>query len=624
MRTTAGLKTAQKLTLIGLLALLTAAVVGLVVTGRPSDNSLQTASRQTEFVDRQQVNLQFLETARRLAALAATSEEQQLAQNVVRIADQAVDLAFAAALRATADQYTQTPEVLAIERRISQTQAAIQASQGKVRQLSAAFTSAGGAKQETLRQQIEVAQAEIALYQDALGDAKEDLIRAGGDAHSQIQHLLDEHEAAAHSTASAPTGANSQPAPALSSGSLIGRWQSWSAVRQKRSELLLEQQDALRAADALSHQHDELAQRVEKVGQVASPPELSTDIIAQPVPAGGVTASKQAAGAFLTSLHHLSDDQKNLANLDKQVQYLQELGSVYGQWVLLVKAVERLALHNVIESALWIVLTLLVVFLTNRLIGQFFARLTLERKQRAALRAVARLSVQAVALLVILLVVFGKPSQLSTILGLAGAGLTLVLKDFIVSFLGWFVLMGRNGIRVGDTVEINGVRGEVIEIGLLRTILLETGNWTDAGQPTGRQVSFLNSFAIQGHYFNFSTSGQWLWDELKVLIPASQNPYHHIEKIRDIVAKETEGTTRLAEQEWEGLTRRYGLRSFSAEPTVNVKPTDLGVHVVVRYVTRANERSEVRYRLSHAIVRLLQDVKDLTAAAAMEPAPSKI
>jgi small-conductance mechanosensitive channel len=300
-----------------------------------------------------------------------------------------------------------------------------------------------------------------------------------------------------------------------------------------------------------------------------------------------------------------------------------------------VKAAQRLALHNVIESGLWIVLTLLVVFLTNRLIGQFFARLTLERKQRAALRAVARLSVQAVALLVILLVVFGKPSQLSTILGLAGAGLTLVLKDFIVSFLGWFVLMGRNGIRVGDTVEINGVRGEVIELGLLRTILLETGNWTDAGQPTGRQVSFLNSFAIQGHYFNFSTSGQWLWDELKVLIPASQNPYHHIEKIRDIVAKETEGTTRLAEQEWEGLTRRYGLRSFSAEPTVNVKPTDLGVHVVVRYVTRANERSEVRYRLSHAIVRLLQDVKDLAAAAddaarpagaaaAMEPAPSKL
>ena len=53
-----------------------------------------------------------------------------------------------------------------------------------------------------------------------------------------------------------------------------------------------------------------------------------------------------------------------------------------------------------------------------------------------------------------------------------------------------------------------GVGGEVVEISLLRTTLLETGNWTDSGHPTGRKVTFVNSFAIEGHYFNFSTSGQ--------------------------------------------------------------------------------------------------------------------
>ena len=66
--------------------------------------------------------------------------------------------------------------------------------------------------------------------------------------------------------------------------------------------------------------------------------------------------------------------------------------------------------------------------------------------------------------------------------------------------------MGKNGIRIGDWVEINGVAGEVAEIGLFRTSILESGNWTDQGHPTGRRVSFTNSFAIKGQYFNFTTT----------------------------------------------------------------------------------------------------------------------
>jgi len=69
---------------------------------------------------------------------------------------------------------------------------------------------------------------------------------------------------------------------------------------------------------------------------------------------------------------------------------------------------------------------------------------------------VVRFAVQAVGVLLILFVVLGVPNQMPTIIGLAGAGLTVAMKDFIVAFFGWFMLMGRNGIRVGDWVEING------------------------------------------------------------------------------------------------------------------------------------------------------------------------
>jgi len=165
--------------------------------------------------------------------------------------------------------------------------------------------------------------------------------------------------------------------------------------------------------------------------------------------------------------------------------------------------------------------------------------------------------------------------------------------------------MGRNGIRVGDWVEINGVVGEVVEINLLRTVLLETGNWTDSGHPTGRKVAFVNSFAIEGHFFNFSTSGQWLWDEIEIMVPSNQNPYPIIDAIRKMVTKETEASAHAAEQEWKHATTSYRAQSVSATPAINVRPTTSGVEVHVRYITRANERYAMRAHLYQALVELL-------------------
>ncbi len=212
---------------------------------------------------------------------------------------------------------------------------------------------------------------------------------------------------------------------------------------------------------------------------------------------------------------------------------------------------------------------------------------------------------QTIGVLVILFVFFGVPTQLTTIIGLAGAGLTVALKDFIVAFFGWFVLMGNNGIRVGDWVEIDGVAGEVVEINLLRTILLETGGLIDSAHPTGRRVAFVNSFAIEGHFFNFSTSGQWMWDDLKVAVPSGQDLYPFIDAIQKQVEEMTQANAKLAEQEWRGTTKRYRVQSFSAVPRISVVPIANGIELHVGYITRAYESHETRTRLNKSLVDLM-------------------
>jgi len=258
---------------------------------------------------------------------------------------------------------------------------------------------------------------------------------------------------------------------------------------------------------------------------------------------------------------------------------------------------------------------ILVTLLLNRAAGRLIHKT--DRRRLHQLRIITRIALQAAALVMILIVLFGPPTQLSTMIGLITAAVTVVMKDFIVAFLGWFTLMGKDGVSVGDWVEIEGVSGEVIEIGLLKTVLFELGNWTASGLPTGRRVAFSNSFAMEGHYFNFSTSGQWLWDEIHLALPREVDPWQISQRIREIVEKETEPYSTEAAREWQSVVRHYGTREFSAAPAVNLRPASGGLEVVVRYITRAPERNTLQATLLRAIVDLIRSSE---AAASKERA----
>jgi hypothetical protein len=136
--------------------------------------------------------------------------------------------------------------------------------------------------------------------------------------------------------------------------------------------------------------------------------------------------------------------------------------------------------------------------------------------------------------------------------------------------------------------------------------MIEMGKLADHGRPTGRHTAFMNGYAIRGQYFNFSTSGQWMWDEITVSLPAAEDPHLMLELIHKAVLAETEQNAHLAEQEWKRGTRD-DLSRFNASPVVNLSPSGTGIEVEVRYVTRASERFELRNRLNQRVVDLLRE-----------------
>jgi small-conductance mechanosensitive channel len=367
----------------------------------------------------------------------------------------------------------------------------------------------------------------------------------------------------------------------------------WQAKEQAASE-----------ATVLTAKHNALE------GQPTAQSEQSTGPAGQgavATTAGGktVTPSHEESKALLEKTKLRAADRKTMATLDQRIDNEKQLANAYGQWIGIVVMEQRALTNGALRGVLVILALAILGLFVDDWIGSLLARMSMDRRQTETLRTATRVTLQVVGVLLVLLVIFGPPTQLGTFLGLAGAGLTVALKDFIIGFFGWFVLMGKNGIRLGDWVEINGVTGEVVELGVFHTVLLETGNWNDSGHPTGRRVTFTNSFAVEGHYFNFSTSGQWLWDELQIVLPSGQNPYPIVDAIHKKILEATSENARQAEEEWKGAAKSRDMTALSAAPSINVKPVIGGTEISVRYITRANERSELRAKLNHDAVDLL-------------------
>ena len=593
--------------LLALLALLAACLVFTWITGDVVGNlSFLNAKNSRMTGKKALVDVSPWQTAQALAALAYTAEEKEYAQEAERLADHEVDQAFAAALRqATLDaqHLTLAGDALAAAKKVERLGQLIAQDQDDVQTITEALKAPppkNGKAPEYDEGDLEVAKAQLGLDKDELADAQQDLSRASGDQTSQIQAELNTHEAAMKEYDRQVQRGGSQVA-AISErryGTLAGRIGAWFRLGSRYS-LLQEALDHTRGEITnLTAQHNALEAKVNAMESV------KTDDL----------------DAKLQAIKMRSGERQILSILDDRIETEQQLATVYAKWSAQVLLQRRIVLHLTLQSLALIAFIGICMVVCDAGVRRIMATRVLDNRRALTLRSILELSIQVIGVVLILLVIFGTPKETPTILGLATAALTIALQDFIIAFLGWFVLIGRNGIHVGDWVEINGVGGEVIDVRLFSTTLLETGTLADKGLPTGRRITFMNGYAIRGQYFNFSTSGQWMWDEITLSLPASDNVHELLERIQKAVEAETGNNASQAEQEWKRGVQGRTLSRFSATAVENLRPSASGIDVLVRYVTRASERFEERNRLYQKLLEVLRQPAAAPEAEAVQVA----
>jgi len=525
------------------------------------------------------------QTATTLAALAQSAEETELAREAERLAGHEVDQAFSQSLRqASLDRPKLSRKALELQQRITELEKMIKSDEAHITSLSASGTTTAVASNAG---ELEVAKAQLGLDQNELNDLREELARETGDQRVKLQQELRTRQAAMkqyNDSVSKGAGQNAV-ASAEQYKTLAQQLATWRSLKNRKE--LVAQAEQLAKADIAALTDDQARLRAEP----ASDSEKT---------------ARESSSDRIDRLQQMAVRQNIQTILNDRLETQQQLAALYGRWGEQVAIQRKIVVHLILRSVALIAAICLLTIAAGWALQFALGKMVRDPRQKQTLSTVLRLGTQVVGLLLVLLAIFGVPRQMTTIIGLVTAGLTVVFQDFILAFCGWFVLMGPNGIRVRDWVEIDGVVGEVVELGLFRTWLLETGNWTAHGHPTGRKVSFLNGYAIRGKYFNFSTVGQWMWDEIKVTIPAGADIHPLIKKIYEAFVKATEENAKMAEAEWKRVTHEEGSPQFSAMPSVNLSPAGTGIDVVIRYITRAGVRVDTRNRLYAMILELMQ------------------
>ncbi len=164
--------------------------------------------------------------------------------------------------------------------------------------------------------------------------------------------------------------------------------------------------------------------------------------------------------------------------------------------------------------------------------------------------------------------------------------------------------------NTGDRVLLGGTKGDVVDIGVLRTTLMELGEWVDGDQYTGRIVRVANSYIFSSPVYNYTADFKFLWDEINV-------PLHFdsdiplAKKIVLGIAEDTIGTyNERAEAEWANMKRRYRIENASLKPQVFISFDDNFVTLSLRYIVDTRERRGVRDRMFTAILDQFKEAGD--------------
>jgi small-conductance mechanosensitive channel len=207
---------------------------------------------------------------------------------------------------------------------------------------------------------------------------------------------------------------------------------------------------------------------------------------------------------------------------------------------------------------------------------------------------------------------FDNPARLTTGVGLVSAGVAFALQKVITSFAGYFVILRGKTFNVGDRIKMGSVRGDVISLNFIQTVIMEMGEppsvqeedpgmWVQSRQYSGRIVTIANSSIFDEPVYNYTRDFPYIWEEMRFPIPYADR--HRAEPIiLNAITRHTEDIASLAGPELERLKQRFFIEAADLKPRSYMRITDNWIEFTVRFLVHTHKIRDLKNTISREIM----------------------
>jgi small-conductance mechanosensitive channel len=259
-----------------------------------------------------------------------------------------------------------------------------------------------------------------------------------------------------------------------------------------------------------------------------------------------------------------------------------------------------------LDRLFWPLLTAVFILVAYNAISRFVLPRRYQKEELFLARRLGRYATTLLVTAVVAVYLLEDLRLIATTLGLVSAAIVISLQDVCASFCGWFVIMAGQKFTIGDRLEIEGVRGDVLDIQLLRTTLLEINNWLGVDQPTGRVIIVPNNFIFKTKVFSFTHGHPFIWGKIEVTVTYNTPAAGATALFQKVLEEETREDFAEARRVSAEMERRYGVEDADYRPKIYTRIADSGVTFSLLYVSHYRSSSSTRNRINRRLIAELE------------------
>ncbi|MBT8280421.1 MAG: mechanosensitive ion channel family protein [Muriicola sp.] len=264
---------------------------------------------------------------------------------------------------------------------------------------------------------------------------------------------------------------------------------------------------------------------------------------------------------------------------------------------------EHPTISLIIKYVVWVLFILVLIHLAKRTLKKNLPSTETRYKSQKIVETIGYF------LLIILTISYftGNIKDLTLAIGLLTAGITITLQELILSVAGSLFIFFVKVYQPGDRIEINGIKGDVIDINSMYTTMMEIGQWVSSDNYSGRIVKLSNAFVFKGPVYNYSQDFPFIWDELNLPVHYGSDVDLAKEKIIEVAREVLSDYVKNSVEKWSHVVKKYYIEDAVVEPTLAITLTDNWIEFNLRYIVDYKKRRVTKNKLHELIKKAFDD-----------------